>query len=407
MKYEEIFCINGNKISKIGSILPPYKNLDTWATINKDSNNNDIFRQLEGKPVIINNAENFDLILARLQKNSITISDSTKTTITIDANNNITTFSEYRKSLSETKWINLCRAMECFELAQNRFTQNLFSEAEDYITQYQKYVDYNDWAIVDTRNHKSTPKLTVVVVAYNTTTDLLACLYSLQKQQNKDFEIIVVDNGGNKSVWNQLHQFELLHVQCPINVILSEGRNIGVNFSKSEYIAFLDDDALVPENYTHSIIEAFETRPTTLGFRGKVLEKTPHENNKIAGHYDLGNKPIVHICNTEGNSAFRRNSYLEAGGMNPLLFGEEGTDLSARICNKHGVKSIIYWPKTIIFHDYANTDDKRDIKLERHERMTNYTKSHLPHVAKYNFKMKLYKLPGKLLKLFGIRRQKC
>ena len=244
-------------------------------------------------------------------------------------------------------------------------------------------------------------KVSVIIVSYKSRADLISLIEALQKQTCQNFEIIVVDNGGNETVWRRLHTFELLHIQCPTNFILSEGRNIGVHFARGQYISFLDDDALVPEDYICSIMEGFEKFPKIVGFRGKVLEKRSHKNNLFAGHYDLGNKPIIHYCNTEGNSAFRKKAYVAEGGMNPLLFGEEGTELSARLSKTHGIKSMIYWPKTIIFHDYAITDNKMEIKEIRHERMRRYINEYLKHVAKYRKRIGNYKKREKLFSILA------
>ena len=61
---------------------------------------------------------------------------------------------------------------------------------------------------------------------------------------------------------------------------------------------------------------------------------------------------------TEGNSAFRTSTYREMGGMDPLLFGMEGTELSYRIRQQRGEYRTMYWPGAVIRHDYASTDGK-------------------------------------------------
>ncbi len=262
------------------------------------------------------------------------------------------------------------KAVNFFKKAISNFNKGNFINAEKNIKKYRKLINYNLFEQNDNRELKK-PKLSVIIVAYQTNELLLSCLSSLFKNNTQDYEVIVVDNGKNELVEEALKDLSLLYIKCPYNLILSEGRNIGVHFAKGKIVAFLDDDALVPENYVSTIIEAFETYYIH-GFRGKVLPKTQSKNNKVAQHYNLGDIPFPHVCDTEGNSAFLKESYLAAKGMDPLLFGGEGLDLSYRLFNKFNTGASIYWNKTIIYHDYAISDEKLKTKSARHELMNKY-----------------------------------
>jgi glycosyltransferase involved in cell wall biosynthesis len=58
--------------------------------------------------------------------------------------------------------------------------------------------------------------------------------------------------------------------------------------------------------------------------------------------------------------------------MNPLLFGHEGIELSYRIEKFYEFKKILYSPEIIIYHDFAYSDFKLDIKEKRHKIMMSY-----------------------------------
>lgn len=262
-------------------------------------------------------------------------------------------------------------AIEHFHNSKFYFYKHQFEDAEKEIEQYQNKKNYELFAKYDNRITNN-PILSVIIVAYKTNKLLLECLNSLKKQTNSNFEIIVIDNGGNDEIEEQLFEENLLFVKCPINFILSEGRNIGTNFAKGKIIAFLDDDAISDENWIESIIRAFEENDIW-GLRGKVLPKNPNAFIKTEAHYDLGvKKQIINYIDTEGNSAFLKEKYIEFGGMNPLLFGAEGFELSYRIFKKYGFGRILYSPEMIIYHDYASTDDKLLTKQKRHELMNQY-----------------------------------
>ena len=258
----------------------------------------------------------------------------------------------------------------CFNFAQNCLINKKYKDAETSIDFYRHNIDYNQFEKNDNRAINA-PDVSIVIVAYKTNELLLECLNSLEMQSFHDFEIVVIDNGLNDQIKNELLLKRILYVRSPFNLYPSEGRNIGVHYARGKIIAFLDDDATVPSNYVETIIKAFNVYDIC-AFRGKVLPKTENPNNLKAQHYNLGEIAIPSSINIEGNSAFRRNVYLEMKGMNPLLFGMEGLELSYRISRKYGSCSTIYWPQTCIHHDYASTDEKLATKDNRHNLMRTY-----------------------------------
>ena len=284
-------------------------------------------------------------------------------------------------------------ALQAFREAQHLFVAERFSEAENHMAFYREKIDYERFERED-RRRRSDPSISVIVVAYQTKQLLLECLESLMNQRSADFEVILVDNGGNDEVNDDLKAFALSHIRCPINLILSEGRNVGAYFARGRILAFLDDDALVDDNYISSIKQAFDNYDI-IAFRGKVLAKTPDDNNCLATHYDYGDIPIPATVNTEGNSAVLRQTYLEIGGQDPLLFGAEGMEMSYRIFTKHGDNRIIYWPETIIHHDYAVTDDKLKSKLDRYERVKRYLTGKYGDIFNWHYGYERYRVSDK------------
>ncbi len=267
---------------------------------------------------------------------------------------------------------NLDFACEQFLLAQEAFKKGNFRSAERLINTYRKSVDYDKFEINDYRKLE-TPALSVVIVAYNTNDLLIRCLVSLRAQITES-EIILVDNGGNEKVRDSFSQYPLLHIQCPINFVLSEGRNIGAHFAKSEVVAFLDDDAIASEDYVERIISLFASNENLLAFRGRVLPIEQDENINV-GHYDLGEKSFPFYMNAEGNSGVRRVIYQKLFGMNPLLFGHEGTEFSYRLERKYGREKIYYVPDITIYHTFAENNAKSSAKDIRHKLMWKYAKS--------------------------------
>ncbi len=90
-----------------------------------------------------------------------------------------------------------------------------------------------------------------------------------------------------------------------------------------------------------------------LGIRGRILPRAPEADNSFAGLYDLGEYPVPAVLDLEGNMAVPAKTYKSIGGMNPLLFGNEGLEMSFRLIQAYPGKKIYYWPSMQIRHDYA------------------------------------------------------
>ena len=92
---------------------------------------------------------------------------------------------------------------------------------------------------------KSENKITIIVPVFNTPIcDFERCINSLLEQNNKNFDIIVVDDGSDDYIENYLKKinFNNLKYIYKKNSGVSETRNIGVNNAKTEYVAFCDSD---------------------------------------------------------------------------------------------------------------------------------------------------------------------
>lgn len=277
---------------------------------------------------------------------------------------------EYKKNNLYRSSLSMNQALIAFSSAQNLFKERKFFDAVIQMERYRNNINYNEFSVWDNRP-KNKPILSVIIVAYATNHDLILCVKSLIKGTIKDIEIIIVDNGKNDEVSALLKEMPLVYVKAPINLLLSEGRNIGVSFARAEIAAFLDDDAIAPPTFATDVLSAFSDKKI-LAIRGKVVPKTKNAFRSTNSHYDLGDAPLPNVINTEGCSAWRVSPYLNEDGMDPLLFGHEGTDLSSRLAQKYGLGNTIYWPKLYIFHDFAHSQEKLLIKENRHALMHEY-----------------------------------
>jgi len=190
------------------------------------------------------------------------------------------------------------------------------------------------------------PRLSIIVVAYKTGKELTDCLDSLENQIDKNFELIVVDNGSKKRQIIEKHN--LKYYKLDRNYGPSYARNLGAKEAAGELLSFLDDDAVADKYWTQNIIKAFNN-DEVVAIRGKVLLKSdPSIFNYIPGVYDLGDDTLDTALMVEGNCAIRRKNFLNIKGFNVNLYGHEGVELSYRL-KEFGQQ--LYIPSVIIYHD--------------------------------------------------------
>lgn len=267
---------------------------------------------------------------------------------------------------------NFYQALYYFNKAQKALYQKNFVLAQKYIENYRNAMDYNLIPRIDNRKEVK-PEISVIIVAYKTNKDLIDCICSVFRSDSNNYEVIIVDNGGNEAVKIALKLLPILYIENPINLLPAEGRNIGAFYARGQILAFLDDDAIADKAYVQSIHKAFMLSDADVyAIRGKVLPKNSNAYQDTNTHYDLGDNLLPKFIDTEGCSAWKTEMYRAAGGMDPLFFGHEGIDLSCRLIKQFNRICTFYWPWLRIYHDYANTKDKKHTKETRHELMREY-----------------------------------
>jgi glycosyltransferase involved in cell wall biosynthesis len=91
------------------------------------------------------------------------------------------------------------------------------------------------------------PKVSIIMPAYNTEKFIGASIESVLNQTYKDFELIIVDDGSEDSTASIVKHYgdsRIVYFKNDANLGLAGARNIGLSLAKGEYIAWLDSDDL-------------------------------------------------------------------------------------------------------------------------------------------------------------------
>ena len=213
-------------------------------------------------------------------------------------------------------------------------------------------------------------KVSVIVVNFNGRPHLEACLSSILNQTYQDFEVILVDNGSTDgSLDYARHRFpNLFIVENKENLGYPGGINRGVAHAASEYIAPLNFDTEVDQDWLASMVAFMDENPPvgavtpkTLLYHDKTRIGTLGLNIHITGlgfarglgqaDSESPHKPL-RVAGVSGCSFLIRREVLEQmGGLNEDIFMYyDDVDLSWTM-NLMGYE-IYCLPESIVYHKY-------------------------------------------------------
>lgn len=125
------------------------------------------------------------------------------------------------------------------------------------------------------------PRLSVVIVSYNTKKDLKDCLLQLKKE-DFDIEVFVVDNasidGTNEMIKKEFSDWSSLnYIQNKTNLGFTAACNQPLAECKGDYVLFLNSDTIFENNIWNKLVEYLD-KNTEVGVLGPRLS---YENGKL------------------------------------------------------------------------------------------------------------------------------
>lgn len=211
-------------------------------------------------------------------------------------------------------------------------------------------------------------KITVIICTYNRFKLLKTAIKSLLNQtyNKEEYEIIIVDNASidetKKVVLEFINKFEQYNIRYFFEpkLGLSHARNAGFKNAKSDFVAYIDDDAKANSDFVEKAISYIQKGYNIFG--GKYIayyeEEKPHWYKGSYGSCSYGDKykllePGKYLNGT--NMVFKKQLLYNVGGFNPkvgmngqnLSYGEE-TQLQIKLCNIG--YDIHYMPDLIVHH---------------------------------------------------------
>jgi len=204
-----------------------------------------------------------------------------------------------------------------------------------------------------------TPKVSVVICAYNAERTLRLCLESLRRLDYPNFEVIVVDDGSGDATPQIAAEFSEFRLIRQPNKGLSVARNVGMRAALGELIAYTDSDCVVdPHWLTFMVRSIIEGSFDACG----GPNYPPHEEGWIEGcvaaspgapcHVLIAPDRAEHLAGC--NMVFRRTALEAAGGFDPQFTAAgDDVDICWRLMDAGYVLG--YCPSAFVWHFRRNT----------------------------------------------------
>lgn len=102
--------------------------------------------------------------------------------------------------------------------------------------------------------------ISVIIPVYNTESYIGVCLESLVKQTYTNFEVLMIDDGSTDNSGKICQEFtesdSRFHYYRKENGGASSARNLGIEYSRGDYLTFVDSDDWVEEDYLEVLYNA-------------------------------------------------------------------------------------------------------------------------------------------------------
>ena len=188
-------------------------------------------------------------------------------------------------------------------------------------------------------------KYSIIVPVYNRPDEVDELLASLCSQTLKDFEVIIVEDGSQKTckdVCDKYANILDLHYYLKENSGPGQSRNYGVERAQGQYVIILDSDVVLPEGYLEAIDSAIgHQTPDIVAWGGPDASHPSFTPVQKAISYSMtsffttggirgGKAKLDKFYPRSFNMGIRRDVYQELGGFSKMRFGED-IDFSYRI----------------------------------------------------------------------------
>ena len=203
------------------------------------------------------------------------------------------------------------------------------------------------------------PRVSVVVCAYNAERTMEACLASLEVLNYANYEVIVVNDGSTDRTLEIAERFPYCRIISQSNKGLSVARNVGAEAATGEIVAYTDSDCVADPDWLTYLVSTMERRGL-VACGGPNFP--PPEDSLVPSAVAVSPGGPTHVLLTDDtaehiagcNMAFRRDALLALGGFDPL-YRAAGDDVDMCWRFQDAGHTIGFSPAATVWHFRRNT----------------------------------------------------
>lgn len=192
------------------------------------------------------------------------------------------------------------------------------------------------------------PLISVIAVNFNGAVHLPKFLESLSKQSYRIFEVIIIDNGSkddSEEVVNRCKtnfSCEVRFVKTGKNLGFAEGNNVALEHAKGEFLALLNVDTQVHEDWLRELVEAIRVEGDVAVVAPKILFLSRFQDLEICS-----DQKVVLDLKILRNSLCYEKFFVRAGVVNDgNLEGDDDQNIVISIPVQEGPIEIRLWALT-------------------------------------------------------------
>ncbi len=205
----------------------------------------------------------------------------------------------------------------------------------------------------------------IIIPVYNRPEEVDELLQSLTLQTNKNFEVILAEDGSVNKSDNIANKYKN---QLDINYFEKTNsgpgttRNAGAKHAKYDYFIFFDSDCIIPPNYIENVTSALDKKYSDAfgGPDAAMPDFTPIQkaiNYSMTSFFTTGGirggkKSMDKFHPRTFNFGVSRKAFEQLGGFGLMRFGED-IDFSLRLIEQGFTTTLI--PEAYVYHKRRTT----------------------------------------------------
>lgn len=205
----------------------------------------------------------------------------------------------------------------------------------------------------------------IVIPLYNRPDEVDELLESLCKQTDKQFEVIIIEDGSTRKsdtvVENYRDKLDLCYFEKP-NSGPGLARNAGAERAKYDYLIFFDSDCIIPPDYIETVSHSLRQKYAD-AYGGPDAALPTFSTTQKAINYSMtsffttggirgGKKSMEKFTPRSFNLGVSKEAFNTIGGYSMMRFGED-IDFSLRL-QKNGFRTMLI-PGAFVYHKRRST----------------------------------------------------